>query len=82
MKLYELNKNDRFNFSLVTGVSKDGEFLGVDGMYAKVKWDSEDYSTDHQFDFIACYVEVEETIADMRIKKRALIRQMLNNNGE
>jgi len=67
MKLYELNKNDRFNFSLVTGVSKDGEFLGVDGMYAKVKWDSEDYSTDHQFDFLACYVEVEE---------------MLNNNGE
>ena len=67
MKLYELNKGDRFNFSIVTGANKDGEFLGVDGMYAKVKWDSEDYSTDHPFDFLACYVEVEE---------------MLNNNGE
>ena len=62
MKLYELNKGDRFEIiSLDKNKPNDtGVFLGCDGAYAKVRWDDFNYGSPHQFHNISCNLNVEK----------------------
>lgn len=59
MKLYELNKGDKFKFNYIGREDTTGIYLGTDGMYAKVHWDVESYDEEIPHSFLAAYLEVE-----------------------
>ena len=61
MKIHELSIGDEFCITNYIGqYNLIGIFLGCDGMYGKVKWNSGiPYSNEFPFDLIRCNTEVE-----------------------
>ncbi len=59
MKLYQLNKSDKFKFNYLGSDNLIGKYLGTDGMYAKVQWEGRDYNAENPYSFLAAYLEVE-----------------------
>ena len=62
MKLFELKKGDRFVMVSLdkNKTNETGVFLGCDGAYAKIRFDSYNYGSPHQFHNIGCNLNVEK----------------------
>ena len=65
MKLWQIKKGERFR-AVFHDENTDNELLsvtgiscGIDGMYAKVKYDGVEYTDEAPFSYLACATEVE-----------------------